>query len=215
MHEPLHWGMASNDFGRNITVRYEGNESSLYVLWESTLPQDVAKEEARLAREAAASFEKRQDSWKHQLFPRNLKFWGEELVRKACHTIYDALRAVPTPEPGIEHAPGVDQLKNPFDVDRRLFAEWKREVSELLVLAAQRTAFSVLDILEHRRHALHHKEGRGRHHVKKYWYRSLAMNLGIAVTVAPLFLLIARWHAGHAATHDDPGAAAGEGRKSQ
>lgn len=193
MHEPLHWGMPSNDYGRNITVRYKSSSCSLWHLWESVLPDDVSKDYGLLMKEVKATYDKRHDGWKHQLFPRNLKYWGEDMARKACG-LYDALRVRPKPLGTHPLNDTYKELHKDFTVDSVLYNDWKLQVQEQIVIAAQRTAHSLLDVLEHRRHALHHKEGRGRHHIKKWWHKQLFKNLGIAAVIVPVMLLALCWH---------------------
>lgn len=208
MHQPLHWGMKSNDYGRQIKVVYgEGSqriETTLYDFWETVLPREAAKDEERLVKHLQESYTKRQDAWKHHLFPRNLKYWSEDLVRKACLNIYDHLRQSPTPPAGQEHSKETNTLKNPFTVDENLFQQWKHMAGELLVIASQRTVHSLLDVLEHRKHVLHHKDGRGRHHVKKYWVENLAKNLAVTSTLVPLLLLLLCWHGGYSVPQGGP-----------
>lgn len=193
MHEPLHWGMPSNDFGRNITVKYKNKKTTLYHLWESVLPGEVSKDYGLLLQEVKKTYEKRHDAWKHQLFPRNLKYWGEDLARKVC-TIYEPLRIVPKDKSTHPYNDTKRELHKEFTVDSVLYGDWRLEVQTQLVLAAQRTAHVLLDVLEHRKHVLHHKDGRGRHHIKKWWHKQLLVNVGCAAGLVPLLLIVFCWH---------------------
>ena len=48
---------------------------------------------------------------------------------------------------------------------------------------------------EHMKQKHAHKEGRGRHHVRKNWKWYLLQNTGLGLVVVPVLLFAFRWHA--------------------
>merc|ERR1712232_892520 len=89
---------------------------------------------------------------------------------------------------------GSRRIESPFKVDDALMHSWVALGEELTSLAGIRLAFTLNEILEHKRHKAAHKLGRGLFHRHKNWKASLAANAGIAVLIVPLTLLLPRLH---------------------
>mmetsp|Transcript_88314 Transcript_88314/g.230492 ORF Transcript_88314/g.230492 Transcript_88314/m.230492 type:complete len:412 (-) Transcript_88314:36-1271(-) len=180
LHQPLHLLQDANH-GRNIKVLYRGNEYSLFAFWEDFLPKQLRPLSANKFLDE--QYKARSPAWWDRLPTELFREWAKELSGIACGQILGVIQ-----EQG--GGPG------PFRVDEELARKWKEQSYELTVLGGQRLAWVLKEILEHRRHKVAHKEGRGRFHPKRSWKKSLAINVGIAACVVPLLLLALRWHEG-------------------
>jgi len=178
--QPLHW-LRANDYGRGVKVTFRGQERTLLDVWEELIPRGLPAMPSWQLLEQ--QYKNRQPAWWHKAPSELFRIWAQEMGAVVCNQVYAPLSAA-----GMQ--PG-----QPFELSEELYRKWVDQAQDFTILAGERLAFILLDILEHRRHRKDHLEGRGRHHRKKRWQRGFMKNLGVAAVVVPGLLLLLRMHA--------------------
>jgi Cu/Ag efflux protein CusF len=220
LHQPLHLGYATNDMGRSIKLKYGGNEKSLYEFWDATIGNTIRDQESNFwlggwthVRDIQNEFNKDKDLWKEQGAAKAFESWAKETVKFACDTVYKL------PVSGTKLA-GPDAGSGPFEVSSADFQAWRKAWLRQILLAGERTAIVLNDILDAST-AAKLKEGasvktnadKQQEEEQKQWEKERAeqrkleprrtessgprihvgnalTNLGIAAMVVPIFLAV-------------------------
>merc|ERR1712061_802151 len=133
-----------------------------------------------------AAYEKDTKGWKQHIPTELMRDWAKEEAELACRGIHQGME--------VNHGDGSRSIDKEFQVTDEVFNAWVQLAQDATTRAGVRLAFVLLDLLEHRRHALAHKEGRGHRHLHIQHSRNLGVNAGIAVLVVPLLLFLLHWH---------------------
>eukprot|EP00927_Polykrikos_kofoidii_P087018 TRINITY_DN9931_c0_g1_i1.p1 TRINITY_DN9931_c0_g1~~TRINITY_DN9931_c0_g1_i1.p1 ORF type:complete len:405 (-),score=48.99 TRINITY_DN9931_c0_g1_i1:50-1198(-) len=188
LHQPLHW-MRDHDYGRKVTVKWENKEYSLLSFWEDFLPSQVTSPIPAME-VLEAKYKERVVDWKHKVPTELFREWGMETAEHVCE-VYTKMEK--------NHADGSRGIDPVVHLTQDMYTQWRRMYEDRTVMAGQRLAFVLLDILDHKKHHHAHQEGRGLHlraALKKRWRQNFLVNLGIGCVNIPLLLLGFRLHAG-------------------
>lgn len=218
LHQPLHVGFASDDNGHATQVRFRGKQMTLYDFWDKGISETIREEEAGFwlggwthVRAIRDEFEKDKEAWKRDGAFKSFERWLEETVQFACSVAY-----VHPAGPKLG-GPNVEQGKV-IDIDDGAYNAWKDKWLRQILLAGERVAIVLNDILDAKGAAKLH-EGTGvktqadaeKAKMEAEWEKErvakraeeraqrgmlpsfsmnvFATNLGIACVVVPLFLL--------------------------
>lgn len=148
MHQPMHVGYAGNDMGRKVMVKFRGKEMSLYDFWDKGISETVRKDESNFwlggwthVSRVSGEFEKDKAAWKEQGASKMFERWVEENVKFACEVAYKH------PTTGKMLAgPGADA--GPIDIDEQAYQMWKDRWLRQILLAGERLAIVMNDILD-------------------------------------------------------------------
>jgi len=182
LHQPLHWLRGSHDYGRQITVTYQGLRHTLLDFWEEYLPKHAP---APKAADLQKEFNERAMTWDYKTPPELFRDWARESAEMACE-IYQSME--------VNHADGSRAIDSPFEVNEEMYKRWVALWTKSATRGGERIAFMMQNVLEHRRHKTAHHEGRGHRHHRIPWEANLASNAAIACIVVPAVLLLLRWH---------------------
>merc|ERR1712186_170963 len=87
--------------------------------------------------------------------------WGKEVAPIACNNVYSRIE--------VDHENGTRTIQSGFQLREDLYYEWLGIAESLIHKAGQHVAFVLIDLLEHHKHKIAFKEGRGRHSRRKKW----------------------------------------------
>lgn len=184
LHQPLHW-MRQYGYGRDLKVRFKGDEFTLLAFWEEVIPKHLPALVFNKAMDK--QYQERAPKWWDKMPTELFRDWAKETAETVCGQVYSAMEEV--------GPHGTLRINNPFEVSEELFNRWVQLANDFVTLAGQRTAFILSDILEHRRHKSAAKDGRGHHGFRKTrWTSNLLKNVFIASVVVPVWVLALRWH---------------------
>lgn len=181
LHQPLHL-LPAHHFGAGLRVKYNRKETDLLEFFEDFLPSQLPPLPS--AEKLQAHFKSEMRHW--HATPRKrpvelFRYWGKDVARSTCKEILSAMEPL--------------DPKVPFEVNSATYQRWLNITQELTIRAGERVAFSLLDVLEHKKHKLAHKEGRGA------WHKTairrpdgFTYNFMIGCIVVPTNLLLLRWH---------------------
>jgi len=152
LHQPLHW-LHEHDYGRDIKIRYKDETFTLLQFWEDYIPTHLA---TKLEVGAAPfmidkDFGQHQKAWAHKVPTELFREWAKEVAERVCGDVYHPMT--------VNHADGT-RVENPFTLPEELFEKWVKLAEELMQLSAERLAFVLNEIIEHKRHKDAHKDGR-------------------------------------------------------
>jgi hypothetical protein len=148
LHQPMHVGYISTDMGRNIMVKFRGKEMSLYDWWDKGISETVRNDEpsfwlggwTHMSR-IKDEFEKDKEEWKKEGAFKMFEKWTTESVKFACDTVY--------------HHPGTAKMlagpgaeTPPVIIDEAAYQEWRSAWLRQILLAGERTAVVLNDILD-------------------------------------------------------------------
>jgi len=147
MHQPLHVGYAGDDTGRKVMIRFRGKEMSLYDFWDKGISETVRNDESNFwlggwthVSRVAEEFEKDKEAWKEQGAPKMFDRWMEESVKFACDVAYKH------PTTGQMMA-GPQAGTGPFDIDEQAYQVWREKWLRQVLIAGERLAVVMNDIL--------------------------------------------------------------------
>jgi hypothetical protein len=180
LHQPLHWlqnhGMVTG-YGQSAKVTYQGQEFSLLEFWENEIPKRFHP--MRSPESLKQQYDDRLPGWQGKLPTELFREWAKEHADVVCHQVYAAM----------EVGKGEERhVQTPYEVNEDVFQRWLELANELAELAGQRVAWLLMDLLEHRRHKLSHKLGKGRLHHKVPWMNHAQKNFLIGIIVVPSLL---------------------------
>mmetsp|Transcript_51641 Transcript_51641/g.116381 ORF Transcript_51641/g.116381 Transcript_51641/m.116381 type:complete len:379 (-) Transcript_51641:15-1151(-) len=185
LQQPLNLVRGDYDFGKQLNVTFRGSSHTLHSFWEGLLVSQlpaVPKESDMI--DASSSLKSATDEWLN-VHPVTLFVdWSEASARVACTEIYGKL------------APLMNGAKDQASVEisEAVFNEWLQTAQGLIIDSGVKVAWLLKELLDHRRHELSQRHGRGLHHRSRSWKRQLLVNGLIAAVVVPSLLLGFRWH---------------------
>lgn len=149
MAQPMHFGTAETDMGRNITVLFRGKTTNLYDVWDKELTQAVIKDSPGFwwggwthVQRTRVEYEKDSEQFKQE-HETLLKRWADESAKFMCESVYR------NPVTGKQILEEQDS-KGVFRISDELFEAWKREMLSKMLVAGARTAVVLNSILHHR-----------------------------------------------------------------
>jgi len=148
LHAPLHLGYDSSDMGRKVQVKFRGKEMSLYEFWDKGISETVRKDESSFwlggwthVSRIRAEFEADKDLWKKEGAFKMFDKWAAETANLACATAYH--------HPGTgKMLAGPDAAPSPIEIDEAAYQEWRTAWLRQILLAGERTAVVLNDILD-------------------------------------------------------------------
>jgi len=183
IHQPLHWIQSMYDYGQELKILWQGNRYTMLEFWEEHLPKYVGPFNMS---SIDRSFQERAMNWGYRQPLELFGDWSKETSKKACLSVYRSMNL---------HLENVNMdIPNPFPLSQELYERWLSLAHDQIILAGQRLAYVLEDILEHRRHQQAHQEGRGRRHRRSNWRGNMMMNLMLAAVTVPILLFALRWH---------------------
>lgn len=220
MHQPLHVGFAGDDNGRNIQVKFRGQIMSLYDVWDKGLSEVIRNTESNFwlggwthVRAVGAEFQRDTELWKKDGPMKSFDRWLSESVDFACNKVYTH----PTTNKRLA-GPGAEA--QPIEIDDAAFMVWRNQWLQQLLIAGERTAIVLNDILDassasklHQGSGVKTKADLEKEKQKAEWAKerekhkkehphkrkplidanALIINLMIAAVVVPVFLLVANY----------------------
>jgi len=154
MAQPLHFGTADTDMGRNITVLFRGKKTTLYDVWDKEITQTVIKNEPHFwwggwthVQRTRVEYEQDSEQFKkeHELL---LNRWADESAKFMCSSVYK------NPITGKQITEELD-ASGVFKLNEQLYEVWKREMFSKMLVAGARIAIVLNSILHHREGQLH------------------------------------------------------------
>eukprot|EP00397_Hematodinium_sp_SG-2012_P009622 GEMP01009713.1.p1 GENE.GEMP01009713.1~~GEMP01009713.1.p1 ORF type:complete len:342 (+),score=43.58 GEMP01009713.1:39-1064(+) len=158
LHEPMHFGFRSDDFGKKIKVTYQKNEYSLFDFWDNEVGKTFVDYGA-VERLEEKDFADPLSFFEH---------WAEESVKLVCDEIYGRLAKPNEPIP------------TTFEVNDETYAAWVELSRKQILKAGERTALLLENILEHLKSHELTSEGRQYHFGESRRRKNLLTNLAIA-----------------------------------
>jgi len=226
LHQPMHVGFAGDDNGRKVEVIFRGRTMSLYDVWDKGISEAVRNEESGFwlggwthVRAVGEEFQRDKELWKQEGAFKTFEKWAEESVAFACSQAYTH------PGTGKRLAGPGAEVGQKAVIDETAYEAWKEQWLRQILIAGERTAIVLNDILDSggagklhegtavKTHADEAKErvmkeiAKEREEVMKAdrssrsssstyvpWnLNAFLTNLGIAIVVVPLFLVVANY----------------------
>jgi len=187
LHQPLHW-LREHEYGRQVKVEYKGLQYSLLDFWEDYLPKNLPPQpnQETLDRE----YSNRAPAWWDTLPTELFRIWAKETAGVVCKEVYEAINTTQAKPQNRTNTTSPAVYKLSEDV----YQKWVKLAQEFTTLGGERVAYVLHEIIEHKKHKAHAKEGRGRHHRRRSWWKCLGINAVIAAFIAPLLMAALRWH---------------------
>mmetsp|Transcript_45513 Transcript_45513/g.131845 ORF Transcript_45513/g.131845 Transcript_45513/m.131845 type:complete len:420 (+) Transcript_45513:106-1365(+) len=221
LHQPMHVGFKGDDNGKKVQINFRGQMMSLYDVWDKGISEAVRTQESSFwlggwthIRAISDEFEKDKALWQKEGPFKSFERWAAETISFACEKAY----AHPTTGQKLG-GPGVGQ--NPIAIDDAAYQAWREAWLRQLLIAGERTAIVLNDILDaggaaklHEGTSVKTKADDEKEKEKKQWEKErneirkseraargsphinfsvLLTNLSIAAVVVPLFLVVANY----------------------
>lgn len=183
LHQPLHL-LRQHDYGRDVKVSYQGKTYTLLEFFEDYIPRRLPPPPSQTDLEN--TYKTQSKPWKFYAPPELFRIWAKESAGKVCSDVYQPME--------VNHADGTRTLEQPYVVSEDTYQRWQAMANGFTLIAGQRLAWILHDIVEHKRHKHAHLDGRGRHHHKRNWMANLGTNAAVAVVLVPVLVLALRWH---------------------
>lgn len=148
LHQPMHVGYAGDDMGRSIQIKFKGQQMSLYDFWDRGISETIQKEEENFwlggwthVGRVRSEFDNDSKKWKEEGAFKSIDRWADESVKFACETAY-------------VHPQTKKKLGGPawssevIDFDDRAYASYKADWLKRILIAGERTAIVLNDILD-------------------------------------------------------------------
>jgi len=149
LHQPLHVGYASDDNGHSVKVKFRGHEMTLYDLWDKGISETVRKDQAGFwyggwthVRAISAEFEADKAFWKKEGSFKSFEKWMDETIKFACEKVYVH------PTTGKHLAGPHAEHGQVIHIDEAAYQAWNQAWLRQLLLAGERTAIVLNDILD-------------------------------------------------------------------
>jgi len=181
LHQPLHL-MAAHNYGRDVKVVHQQQEFTLFSFWEDYIPQHLPAIPPQA--ELDALYADMTKHWRSTVPTELFRDWAHESAELVCRGIYEGMT--------VNHADGSHTLEP--KINEEIFQGWVKLAQDLTTRGGVRLAFVLLDIIEHRKHKLALKDGRGMLHRHTRYRQNFGTNLAIAAVVVPLVVLLLRLH---------------------
>lgn len=182
LHQPLHL-LREHDYGRDITIVYQSQEHTLLSFWEDFIPAHLPPGPAQADLDSA--YAEHSAAWSQKVPTDLFRDWAREAAEIACRVHQDL---------EVNHKDGTRTIGPKVELGEKVFLGWLKLAEEMTTRGAQRIAFVLLDLIEHRKHALAQKDGRGRRHRHIRYFHNFGTNLAIAAVLVPGLLAALRWH---------------------
>mmetsp|Transcript_58107 Transcript_58107/g.138238 ORF Transcript_58107/g.138238 Transcript_58107/m.138238 type:complete len:442 (-) Transcript_58107:42-1367(-) len=153
LHQPLHW-QRERDYGREVQVKYKGEQYSLYDFWEDYIPKHLLNPTPSSDGSKALDkdYQRKSETWGHRLPTDLFRDWAKEVAEKLCIEVYQPIQT--------HDQSGAYVIANDFEITEELFTKWVRLAEDLLTSAGERLAYVFNEILEHKRHKEASADGR-------------------------------------------------------
>jgi len=143
LHQPLALGYSADDMGRNFKVKFRGKELSLYDFWDKEIGEVVRKHESNFwlggwthyAR-VESEFQEDKAAWQKEGAFKMFEKWAEETSKLACEKAYKI------------QGKSVAEMGSPVEIDEATFQDWRSIWLRQILLAGERTAVVLNDILD-------------------------------------------------------------------
>ncbi|CAK9023932.1 Endonuclease 4 (AtENDO4) (Deoxyribonuclease ENDO4) (Single-stranded-nucleate endonuclease ENDO4) [Durusdinium trenchii] len=154
MAQPLHFGTADTDMGRNITVLFRDKKTTLFDVWDKEITQSVIKNEPHFwwggwthVQRTRVEYERDSEQFKKE-HESLLNRWADESAKFMCSSVYR------NPITGKQITEELDE-NGVFRLNEQLYDIWKREMFSKMLVAGARVAIVLNSILHHREGQLH------------------------------------------------------------
>mmetsp|Transcript_63259 Transcript_63259/g.119733 ORF Transcript_63259/g.119733 Transcript_63259/m.119733 type:complete len:407 (+) Transcript_63259:100-1320(+) len=148
LHQPLHLAFSSINSGKDVKVKFKGKEMSLYDVWDKGISEVVRNEESSFwlggwthVSRIRAEFDSDKEKWKQDGAFKTFERWAAETVSFACDTAYKH------PTTG-KMLVGPNAGAGPVELDEAAYQAWKEKWLRQILLAGERTAVVLNDILD-------------------------------------------------------------------
>lgn len=179
LHQPLHLLRGDHDYGRDLKILWNGKVHGLVDFWEAYLPSHA--QPMPTPSEVERIFQERAMSWSYQTPLELFMYWAKVSAESACTTIYEPLQGLETDAQGA------------VILSEDVYKRWLEHMDTYSQLAAQRIAYVLQDLLEHKEHREAQQLGRGLPHRHSPWKRNVSINVLLAAMLVPVFLLAMRY----------------------
>lgn len=148
IHQPMHLGFDADDMGRKVKVKFRGEEMSLYDFWDKKIGEVVRNDEASFwlggwthVGRIKGEFEEDKAKYKKDGAFAMIDAWAAETMKFACNVAYK--------HPGTgKMLAGPNAAEGPVEIDEAAYQEWKTAWLRQILLAGERTAIVLNDILD-------------------------------------------------------------------
>eukprot|EP00929_Paragymnodinium_shiwhaense_P008371 TRINITY_DN112324_c0_g1_i1.p1 TRINITY_DN112324_c0_g1~~TRINITY_DN112324_c0_g1_i1.p1 ORF type:complete len:450 (-),score=131.64 TRINITY_DN112324_c0_g1_i1:41-1390(-) len=147
LHQPMHVGYSGDDSGKKVQVKFQGKTMSLYDFWDKTISETVRTEEENFwlggwtqVRSIMSEWEQDKELWKKEGAFKMFERWAAETVKFACETAYTL--------PSGKKLAGPDAASGPVEIDRSDYMALRSAWLKQILLAGERTAIVLNDILD-------------------------------------------------------------------
>lgn len=149
LHQPLHVGYSSDDSGNRIRVKFKNKEMTLYELWDKGITEYVREHQPNFwyggwthVNNVRNEHETDKQYWSEEHPYKSFERWMNESVRFACEKAYVH------PSTGRKLAGLGSDIQKVIDIDDGDVSKWKDLVLHQILMAGQRTAIVLNDILD-------------------------------------------------------------------
>lgn len=212
LHQPLHFGFASNQAGKDIMLRVFSagshradarEEVSLYDYWDSALMQRFITERPatwyggwthaqNLGPEKLAELRKQWEGEPPETRHKVFQTWAEESLSKACNEIYKDPKFGAQIPSGFEVSPAFDYQSLEL-IKNQILVAGARIALVLNTILAERDAGKLrqgsavaINLVE--------SQGGGKRMSHGAWVKNLAINSAIVLSVLGIFVYITRFY---------------------
>lgn len=141
LHQPTHW-MQTHEYGQSVALEHGGHRCSLSSFWEDYIPKALGS--SNLSKLSLPKNQDRLSRWRGKT-PVDLFFeWASDEAGVACSEVLLKLE--------VNHADGSRRLNEITKVTSGMESEWIRIAEDRFILAGQRVAFLLTNMLKHKRH---------------------------------------------------------------
>lgn len=138
LHQPFHVGFAADGSGKDVQVEFNGQQMSLYDLWDKGISEFVRTKNPNFWLGGWTHFgsvrsehEADKKQWEEEGAFKSFEKWLDESVQLACELSHR-----------LPKGPG------PHKVDQVVASDWKEKWLNQVLMAGQRTAIVLNDILD-------------------------------------------------------------------
>lgn len=151
LHQPMHVGYAQDDNGRKVQVKFRGQTMSLYDVWDKAISEAVRTEESNYwlggwthVRAVSSEWDFDKRKWKEDGAFKSFDRWMEEAVQFSCKKAYTH------PLTGQKLAGPDAEGSEPVEIDEAAYQEWRHLWLRQILIAGERTAIVLNDILDNK-----------------------------------------------------------------
>eukprot|EP00933_Yihiella_yeosuensis_P078347 TRINITY_DN8970_c0_g1_i1.p1 TRINITY_DN8970_c0_g1~~TRINITY_DN8970_c0_g1_i1.p1 ORF type:complete len:420 (+),score=63.07 TRINITY_DN8970_c0_g1_i1:43-1302(+) len=154
IHEPMHF-MQEYSYGADIMIKYRDQESNMFDFFESVITKKIPKKYNKASFHPNSEDKDYNDNsakWEHKVPTELFSDWSKDVAEQLCTEIIQPMT--------VNHADG-SKIDSPYELTEEMYQKWLKLVEKLTLLAGERVAFILDDILEHKRHKDALADGRG------------------------------------------------------